>query len=69
MDDRTNLRAALLHLGESLSDIVTTAEAKSRERCPYKTTASLCAFRGGCQNQRPGRTCAGDHVLVWDPAR
>jgi hypothetical protein len=63
------LRKALSSLGETLSDIVSTAEQKRGERCPYRNAKDECTYRGGCVNRRR-RTgqpalCGGDHQLKW----
>lgn len=63
------LRRALSSLGEVLSDIVGTAEAKRGERCPYRNAQDECTYRGGCVNQRRRKgqptLCGGDHQLRW----
>jgi hypothetical protein len=67
MDEHDRIRAAMAKLGEVLTGIAITADAKNGERCPYKTAAQLCTFHGGCRNQRHinhSVHCGGDHQLV-----
>ena len=71
MDDQATIRESLARLTEVLSGIARTADAKNRERCPYKTVELRCTYRGGCQNQRRKSGiihCAGDYLIEWSPA-
>jgi hypothetical protein len=70
--ERDRLARALTSLSETVAGVVTQVEARIDERCPYRTSADLCTFRGGCENQRrtrdaPLTTCGGDHHLRRTP--
>jgi len=81
MNDHDKIRASLTKLTDVLTGIARTADAKNRERCPYKTADLRCTYAGGCQNQlwerlpSAGPTpksermirCTGDHLLEWSP--
>ncbi len=71
MDEQIKIRQALGKLTEVLAGIARTADEKNRERCPYKTVASMCTYAGGCQNQRRDASvihCTGDRLIEWEPA-
>lgn len=64
--DRDRLEAALMRLSGVVGEIVSTAEARSRAVCPYKTAGRECTFHGGCSSQRRGAGevhCAGGEFL------
>jgi len=46
-----------------LTDITSAASVQSLVRCPYRTRADVCTFRGACRNQvaqvRAPYRCAG----------
>ncbi len=69
-NEKARLESAVRRLGTVMTEIVTTAEQKNKERCPYKTADWLCTFAGGCRNQlrdvQPIR-CGGDEfILLWN---
>lgn len=72
MNEQQKILGIFEKLTDVLSGIARTADEKNRERCPYKTVALRCTFRGGCQNQRRDSAdmmCGGDEFVQWTPDR
>lgn len=60
---RQRLLEARGRLLRVLGEITEDVQEQSLVRCPYRTRADVCTFRGGCTNQilraRAPRHCAG----------
>lgn len=69
-DRRAHLTASLARLSAVVSDIVQTAEAQRRQRCPHRGRNDVCAYPGGCRNQvrwaDSTRRCGGDEDVRWE---
>lgn len=67
---RAAIRAALDAMRETVLEIGRAVEEKKGERCPYRTAADECTYRGGCINrvreQDGKKRCGGDHLLKWE---
>ena len=71
-EDKTALQALVAELSKVLEGIVTTAEQKACERCPYMNVRIECTAEFSCKNQvfRPGREqplCSGQHKINFAP--